>query len=128
MRSLVARGLLRGLPSTSRAAHRALRRSTVARAALGYLHGNCSYCHTMSGELASLKFSLQYPFAVRFDDPPAMSTTIGKTSKFYCTGRRRAIVRAPAIPIAACLHSGWSHAILSRKCRLSEAGSWTRKR
>lgn len=83
MRTLVARGLLRGLPShLAGGAPRIAAKTPVARAALGYLHGNCSYCHTMSGELASLKFSLQYPFAVPFDDPPAMSTTIGKTSKF----------------------------------------------
>jgi hypothetical protein len=83
MRTLVARGLVRGLPShLVNGAPRIAAKTPVARAALGYLHGNCSYCHTLSGELASLKFSLQYPFGVPFDEPPAMSTTIGKTSKF----------------------------------------------
>jgi mono/diheme cytochrome c family protein len=83
LRTLVERGLVRGLPSHLTAGTpRIAARTPVARAALGYLHGNCSYCHTLSGELASLKFSLQYPFSAAFDDPPAMATTIGRVSKF----------------------------------------------
>ena len=83
LRKLVERGLVRGLPShLTDGAPRIAADTPVARAALGYLHGNCSYCHTMSGELANLKFSLQYPFAETFTEPPAMSTTIGKVSKF----------------------------------------------
>jgi hypothetical protein len=83
LRKLVEQNLLRGLPShLTDGAPRIAAKTPLARAALGYLHGNCSYCHTLSGELASLKFSLQYPFAAPFDDPPAMATTIGKTSKF----------------------------------------------
>ena len=83
LNTLAARGLVRGLPAhLVDSAPRIAASTPVARAALGYLHGNCSYCHTLSGELASLKFSLQYPFAAPFDAPPAMSTTIGQLSKF----------------------------------------------
>jgi hypothetical protein len=83
LRALAERGLIRGLPAHMTTTPPRIAASTpLARSALGYLHGNCSYCHTLSGELASLKFSLQYPFAEAFTAPPAMATTIGQRSKF----------------------------------------------
>ena len=83
LRTLVQRGLVRGLPAQlAVGAPRIAARTPVARAALGYLHGNCSYCHTLSGELASLKFSLQYPFSDPVEHPPALATTLGQISKY----------------------------------------------
>jgi hypothetical protein len=84
LRTLIARGLVRGLPKRlSDGAPRIEAKSATARAALGYLHGNCGYCHTLSGELASLKFSLQYPLAAPPSaHPPALATTLGRISKF----------------------------------------------
>jgi mono/diheme cytochrome c family protein len=84
LRTLVADGLLRGLPAhLSGGAPRIVAKSPTARAALGYLHGNCGYCHTLSGELASLKFSLQYPLAAPPPaDPPALATSLGQISKY----------------------------------------------
>ena len=84
LRSLVERRLVRGLPQ------RFLERpprieasSPVARAALGYLHGNCSSCHTAAGELSNLEFSLQYPVNKAPDqDPPALLTAFERPSKF----------------------------------------------
>jgi mono/diheme cytochrome c family protein len=97
LRTLVERRLVRGLPSHLMSGMPRIAASTpIARAALGYLHGNCSYCHTLSGELASLKFSLQYPFAAPFTVPPAVSTTIGKTSKFVPAAWEAAGVRVHA--------------------------------
>jgi len=83
LRTLVDRGLVRGLPAhLAGGSPRIAATAPVARAALGYLHGNCSYCHTLSGELASLKFSLLYPVAESFEHPPAQETTVGQISKF----------------------------------------------
>jgi hypothetical protein len=84
LKTLVERGLVRGLPSHLAAGTpRIASKSPVARAALGYLHGNCGYCHTLSGELASLKFSLQYAFAAPPSaHPPAVATTVGQASKY----------------------------------------------
>ena len=83
LRTLVARGIVRGLPAAlASGAPRIAARSPTERAALGYLHGNCSYCHTLSGELATLKFSLLYPLAAPGAHPPAIATTVGKVSKF----------------------------------------------
>lgn len=60
LRTLAERGLVRGLPAhLANGAPRIAASTPVARAALGYLHGNCSYCHTLSGELASLKFRIR---------------------------------------------------------------------
>ena len=97
LRTLIDRGLIRGLPShLSNGAPRIKAETPTARAALGYLHGNCSYCHTLSGELASLKFSLQYPFAAPFAVAPAMATTIGKTSKYVPSAWEAAGLRVHA--------------------------------
>jgi hypothetical protein len=84
LRTLVARGLVRGLPGhLADGAPRIAAESSTARAAIGYLHANCGHCHTLSGELASLKFSLQYPLAAPPSaHPPALATTLGQISKF----------------------------------------------
>ena len=84
LRTLVERGLVRGLPAhLADGAPRIAARTPTARAALGYLHGNCANCHTLSGELASLAFSLQYPVAApAAPHPPAVLTTIGRPSTF----------------------------------------------
>jgi mono/diheme cytochrome c family protein len=84
LRTLMARGLVRGLPaSLADGAPRIEAKSPTERAALGYLHGNCAHCHTLSGELASLKFSLQYPLAAPLAaHPPGLATTFSQISKF----------------------------------------------
>ena len=83
LRTLLERGVVRNLPAhLADGAPRIAAKTPVARAALGYLHGNCSYCHTRTGELASLKFSLQYPFTETFEHPPALETTVGQISKY----------------------------------------------
>jgi len=84
LRTLMARGLVRGLPAyLADGAPRIEAKSPTERAALGYLHGNCAHCHTLSGELASLKFSLQYPLtAPPSARPPGLATTFGQISKF----------------------------------------------
>lgn len=56
---LVARGILRNLPaSLLERPPRVTANSAVARAALGYLHGNCGHCHNAVGALAALELSL----------------------------------------------------------------------
>lgn len=84
LKMLIARRLVRGLPAhLSNGAPRIAAKSPTARAALGYMHGNCAHCHTQSGELASLMFSLQYPLAAPPSaHPPALVTTLGQVSKF----------------------------------------------
>jgi mono/diheme cytochrome c family protein len=84
LKTLVARGLVRGLPGhLSDGTPRIAAESPTARAAIGYLHSNCGHCHTLSGELASLKLSFQYPLAgPPSAHPPALATTLGQISKY----------------------------------------------
>lgn len=84
LRTLVERGLLRGLPAhLTDGAPRIAAGTATARAAIGYLHGNCGNCHSASGELANLAFSLHYPVG---EPPsrhaPALLTSVGRRSTF----------------------------------------------
>ena len=82
--SLVARGLLRGLPPRfTTTAPRVEAATATARAALGYLHANCGACHTGAGELKSLGFALNYTLAGAGSQPvSAVRTSVGQVSQF----------------------------------------------
>lgn len=59
----------------------------VARAAIGYLSGNCGNCHNASGPLARLGFSLLHDVAGPPDAPePALATAAGALSRFPVPG------------------------------------------
>ena len=59
LEDLVARGLLRGLPSSLAATPpRIASDSADERAALGYLHANCGICHNRQGPLAGIGLDL----------------------------------------------------------------------
>lgn len=81
--TLVARGLLRNLASgwVDRPA-RIVAPTPLARAALGYLHGNCGMCHTAGGEMASLGFVLQASVNDGTGVPAAIRTTFAQPSHF----------------------------------------------
>ena len=96
--SLVARGLVRGLPAhVTRAAPRIAATTPTARAALGYLNANCGGCHTGLGDLSSLSFALNYtlnrPAGVA---PPALLTAVGQPSRFKVPGVPEAVERVCA--------------------------------
>lgn len=82
--TLVARGLVRGLPEAFvRRPARIVAPNATARAALGYLHGNCGMCHTSGGEMASLGFVLHASvIAPEPAMPPAVQTTFAQASHF----------------------------------------------
>jgi len=68
LRTLTDRGSLRGLPPALLVAPPRIAATTpTARAALGYLHGNCGHCHNGDGPLAVLEMTL----AQRVASPPA---------------------------------------------------------
>ncbi len=59
LRDLVLRGALRGLPNSMlKQPPRIVAESAVARAALGYLHANCSHCHHSSGGQVPVRLTL----------------------------------------------------------------------
>lgn len=74
--SLLAQGLVRGLPASARAPR--IPGSPLERAALGYLHGNCGHCHRSDGPVASIGLVLAHSLA----QPPALHTAIEQPSKF----------------------------------------------
>lgn len=84
--TLVARGLVRGLPPAVAATPpRIDGRTPVERAALGYLHGNCSSCHNADGPLARLGLSLAWPLLPQRRPggvPPAIATMVEVPSAF----------------------------------------------
>lgn len=108
---LRARGLVRGLPEHLAATPpRIAAASPRARAALGYLHGNCASCHNGSGPLAALGMSLEQTLAPGGADQVAR-TAIGRASGLQLPGateriaagapersvvHRRMAARAPA--------------------------------
>lgn len=85
--SLVRRGLVRGLPASLVAnPPRIAAGSPLERAALGYLHGNCSHCHNARGPLADLDFSLEVRVAPGAAPPGALTTAVGRTARFQPSG------------------------------------------
>jgi len=84
LRSLVARGVLRGLPSGLLAAPPRIEApSPTARAALGYLHGNCGHCHNAAGALTGLDLVLaQQADGVAHSAQRTLESLLGHASRF----------------------------------------------
>jgi hypothetical protein len=58
-----------------------------ARAALGYFHGNCSFCHNDKDPVSSVGMSLRVSLVARsLFDEPAMRTAVAVPSKFQIRG------------------------------------------
>jgi hypothetical protein len=73
LRALVARGWLRGLPpALLKQPPRIAAETSIERAALGYLHANCSHCHNASGNQVPLRLTLAQSAA----DPQASRQTV----------------------------------------------------
>jgi mono/diheme cytochrome c family protein len=78
--SLVARGLVRGLPrDIDPATVRVTSSSPRERAALGWLQANCGTCHASGGPLAGLDLALDLRFG---GGAAALETTLGRASRF----------------------------------------------
>jgi mono/diheme cytochrome c family protein len=92
LKSLAARGWLRNLPSAALAMPpRIAATSPTARAALGYLHGNCGHCHNSAGALNGLELLLaqQADPAARSVDR-TLESLLGHSSRFRPQGAERA--------------------------------------
>jgi len=84
LRSLAARGLIRNLPpALLDNPPRIAAASPTARAALGYLHGNCGHCHNDSGALGSLDLALlQQAAAPGASAERTLKSLLGHASRF----------------------------------------------
>jgi mono/diheme cytochrome c family protein len=110
LRSLVARGLVVNLPAPwATTPPRIDATSAEERAALGYLHGNCSSCHNASGPLHRLGMRLDFPLAGS-GQAPAITTTVGVASSFTRPGVTTRI--APGAP---------DHSVLVQRLRATDA-------
>jgi mono/diheme cytochrome c family protein len=96
--TLVARGLVRGLPArVTTTPPRIVAATPTARAALGYLHGNCGGCHTGTGELRSLAFGLNYTLDRKAGEAPAaLLTAVGRPSRYKVPAAADAVERVCA--------------------------------
>ncbi len=79
---LVRRGLVVGLPqAVLEHPPRIVAATPAARAALGYLHGNCGGCHNARGPLADLGFSFEHTTGVQqAADEPALRTALARAA------------------------------------------------
>lgn len=85
--TLVARGLVRGLPPELVTRPPRIDAPTPrGRAALGYLHANCSICHDSVGPLASLGADLRHPLRRRAGAPEPAAAVIGRPTRFRVGG------------------------------------------
>ena len=91
--TLVERGLLRGLPPDLLATPpRIDAPSPTARAALGYLHGNCGGCHNAEGPLAPLGLVLAQS-AIPGRGDAVLASALGRPSRFRAATRPDARLR-----------------------------------
>ena len=119
LRALVAEDRLRPRrPELASNAPRIRAADPVARAALGYLSGNCGGCHNDRGPLARLGFSLLHDAGARAGAPePAHATTSDASTRFVVPGVPADSVRliAPGAPgRSAILHRMGSRRLASQ--------------
>jgi mono/diheme cytochrome c family protein len=83
---LVDAGLLVGLPAELLATPPRIDAATSdARAALGYLHGNCGHCHNADGPLRSLGLELRHLTDAATE--PGLATTVARPSRKLAPGQ-----------------------------------------
>ncbi len=100
---LLRRGLVVGLPPTIAAHAPRVRAATAtARAALGYLHGNCAHCHNSRSPIANLGLFLD----VKLDGTcGALTSAVGHESQYRPTGTAIDSRIVPGNPAASLLIS-----------------------
>ncbi len=92
LRRLVESGLLRNLPQAMlESPPRIAASSPTARAALGYLHGNCGHCHNEGGALAGVEMVLaQQADAPAESGAKVLASLLGHSSRFRPHGAESA--------------------------------------
>lgn len=85
--TLVRRGLLRGLPPDIAATPPRIPAATPrGRAAMGYLHANCSICHDSVGPLRSLGVSLRHSLRARAERDEPAAAAEGHPTRYRVPG------------------------------------------
>ncbi|CAG0952933.1 hypothetical protein BURK1_00294 [Burkholderiales bacterium] len=87
LRSLVARGLVRNLPaSLTERPPRIAASSATARAALGYLHGNCGHCHSGTDSAPPVDLLLAQDIGDAAATDRVLRSMIGRASLYPAAG------------------------------------------
>jgi hypothetical protein len=85
--TLVARGMIRGLPRRVLAPPpRIVAATPEGRAAKGYLHANCGGCHDSRGPLASIGVSLRHALRARDEHDQPATAAMGHPTTFALPG------------------------------------------
>ncbi len=85
--TLVERGLVWGLPrELLQHPPRVVSTTPAGRAAMGYLHANCSMCHDSVGPMASLGLDLNHALGARAPGDQPAAAAIGHPSAFQLPG------------------------------------------
>jgi hypothetical protein len=106
LRQLVARGLVRNLPpALTDTPPRITASSAVERAALGYLHGNCSHCHNSDGSPVPVDVRLAQDVSLGAESTEhVLRSLLDASSRFRAPGLGHdARVVAPGRPEASTL-------------------------
>lgn len=92
LQRLATQGRLRNLPrSLLEDAPRVAASTPTARAALGYLHGNCGHCHNSTGAFAGIEFVLAQSVADAVESAARVhSSLVGHASRFRPAGAETA--------------------------------------
>jgi hypothetical protein len=92
LKRLVASGRLRNLPQQMlESPPRIAASNPTARAALGYLHGNCGHCHNEAGALAGVEMVLaQQAAAPAESSAKVLASLLGHSSRFRPHGAESA--------------------------------------
>jgi hypothetical protein len=104
LRELVRRDLIRGLPSSAVAAPpRIVAPTAEARAAAGYLFGNCASCHNSDGPLAPLGLNLDQPAFEPGGYDRLLGGVVDRPSSFRIPGRPASVRVSPGNPAESAL-------------------------
>lgn len=96
---LITSGSLRGVPDSLRTSPpRIDARSSTERAALGYLHGNCSGCHGPSSAVASVGMVLRYSLASPAPRDDVINSLVNQPSRFVQPGKAASLRIVPGAP------------------------------
>jgi len=77
----------------------------AARAALGYVHGNCGHCHNPQGLAARTGMFLRYQSGAPLSGQPAFETAVGRlTKKFKIPGQAETYRIKPRDPAASAVY------------------------
>jgi hypothetical protein len=104
LQELVRRDLIRGLPaSLATTPPRIAAPTPAARAAAGYLFGNCASCHNAEGPLSPLGLDLDQSASDAGGHARLVGSVVGRPSRYRIPGRDASVRVSPGNPAESAL-------------------------